>query len=143
MITGLPKYSGKVLRHRASSPKLLVQNTALMSVYSGLSFSQAKQNLQFWGRLVESAVGAYLFNASQDKNIEIFYWLERNREVDFVLSRGNDLVAIEVKSTRRRDYLPGISLFSSRFPVKKKLLVGADGIPLSEFLTTDPKVWFD
>lgn len=143
MITGIPKYSGKVLRQRASSPKLLVQNTALMSVFSGLTFFKAKQNPQFWGRLVESAVGAYLFNALQGKNMELFYWLERNREVDFVLSRGNELVAIEVKSSRRRDNLPGVSLFSSRFPVKKKLLVGADGIPLSEFLTTDPKVWFE
>lgn len=143
MITGISKYSGRKLRQRASSPKLLVLNTALMSVYSRLTFPQAKQNPEFWGRLVESSIGAYLANALQGKNIELFYWLERNREVDFILSRGNELIAIEVKSSRRHDNLPGISLFSSRFRLKKKMLVGADGIPLPEFLTADPEGWFD
>lgn len=143
MITGISKYSGRKLRQRASSPKLLVLNTALMSVYSRLTFPQAKQNPEFWGRLVESSIGAYLANALQGKNIELFYWLERNREVDFILSRGNELIAIEVKSSRRHDNLPGISLFSSRFRLKKKMLVGADGIPLPDFLTADPEGWFD
>ncbi len=142
LITGLPKYSKKMVRQRASSPKLLVLNTALMTVVSRLSFSEARQDTDFWGRLVESAVGAHLANAIRGKNIELFYWLERNREVDFVLAKGNHIVAIEVKSGRRRDNLPGLSLFSKRFSVKKKLLVGADGIPLGEFFQIAPEELF-
>ncbi len=143
LITSVPKYSGHRFRQRSSSPKLLVLNTALMSVYSHLTFQQTLQNPEIWGRFVESAVGAYLYNAIIGKNIELFYWLERNREVDFVLTRGKELIAIEVKSGRRRNNLPGIKLFSTRFPVKKKLLVGADGIPLEEFLTINPEEWFE
>jgi len=142
LITGLQKYSGHGLRRRSSSPKLLVLNTALMSAYSQLSFQQTLKNPKIWGRFVESAVGAYLYNAIIGTDIKLFYWLERNHEVDFVLVRGTDLIAIEVKSGMRRNNLPGLKLFSSRFPVKKKLLVGADGVPLREFLLINPEEWF-
>jgi len=35
LVTGLPKYSGGALRRRASSPKLQVMNTALMTALRG------------------------------------------------------------------------------------------------------------
>ena len=37
MVTGLPKFSGTRVRQRASSPKLVVLNTALMTAVSGKS----------------------------------------------------------------------------------------------------------
>lgn len=67
----------------------------------------------------------------------------KNREVDFVLHRSEVLVAIEVKSGRRKTNLPGIEAFSKTFRVKRKLLVGAQGIPLREFLLTPPEEWLD
>ncbi len=142
LITGLSKYSGRIHRQRASSPKLLVLNTALMSVYSHRSFAEARQDFEFWGRLVESAVGAHLANSIKGKNIDLFYWLERNKEVDFVLTKGAEIIAIEVKSGKRRNNLPGLDLFAKRFHVKKKLLIGADGIPIPEFLTMEPEIFF-
>ena len=87
-----------------------------------------------WGRLVESVVGATLFNGIQGKNIELFYWAAGNHEVDYVLSRGKSLVVIEVKSGRRGRGLPGIVAFANKFKVRRKLLVGASGIPLDECL---------
>ena len=68
------------------------------------------------------------------KNIDLYYWAGRNRELDIVLTRGNDLIAIEVKSTSQKTNLPGIAAFSKQFPVTKKLMVGDKGIPLEEFL---------
>ena len=41
-----------------------VLNTALLTVGSGYTFEQAVGDRTFWGRLVESAVGAHLFNQS-------------------------------------------------------------------------------
>ena len=67
----------------------------------------------------------------------MFYWRDVNQEVDFVLAKGGKVIAIEVKSTRRRASLPGIEAFTRQFKVYKKLLVGGQGIPLEEFLTTD------
>ena len=141
LLAGLSKYAGQRVRQRASSPKLLVLNTALMTAQSQLSLGEAKQDTEFWGRLVESAIGAALMNGLRGENIELFYWSSRNREVDFVLSRGKSLVALEVKSGRRKVTLPGIEAFSKEFRVEKKLLVGAQGIPVEEFLLTPPPKW--
>jgi hypothetical protein len=58
-----------------------------------------------------------------------------------VLSRGKSLVAIEVKSGRHNRGLPGMAAFGARFKVKKKLLVGASGIPLDEFLLAPAEAW--
>jgi hypothetical protein len=86
-------------------------------------------------------IGAALMNGLRGEDIELFYWSSRNREVDFVLSRGRSLVAFEVKSGRRKVTLPGIEAFSNEFPVTRKLLVGAQGIPVEDFLFTPPAKW--
>jgi predicted AAA+ superfamily ATPase len=143
LLAGLPKYAGQKVRQRASSPKLQVLNTALMTALSRLTLKEAKQNMDYWGRLAESAVGATLANGVRGKNVQLFYWASRNREVDFVLCRGKALVAIEVKTGRRETTLPGIEAFSKEFSVKKKLLIGKQGIPLQDFLYTPPENWLD
>jgi uncharacterized protein len=141
LIAGLPKFSGKRVMQRSSSPKVQVLNTALMSAVSNLSFEAARQDRDYWGRLVESAVGSHLINSTRGKNIEVFYWLERSQEVDFVLRSGANIVAIEVKSGRKRERLTGIEAFSRAFRVKRQLLVGSQGIPLAEFLSTPVEAW--
>jgi hypothetical protein len=141
MITGLQKFAGGAARRRGSSPKLQVLNTALVTAQSGLSSSEAREDRDFWGRLVESAVGAHLANAAATGVCQVFYWRERNREVDFVVRAGKSLVAIEVKSTRRPDALPGMAAFADAFRPTRKLLVGGDGIPLDEFLSKPVEHW--
>jgi predicted AAA+ superfamily ATPase len=141
LLRGLPKYAGQTVRQRASSPKLLVLNTALMTALSNQPFTEVQSDRNYWGRLVESAVGAHLVNDAKSKHIEIFYWLNRNREVDFVLRLGKSLTAIEVKSTAKSHTLPGTEAFCKMFPVKRQLLVGGQGISLEEFLTTPVEHW--
>jgi len=141
LIMGVQKYAGQKVRRKSSSPKLLVLNTALMSAISTFSFEEAKRRPDFWGRLVESSVGASIANAIRGRSLELSYWLNRNKEVDFVLSRGDAVVAIEVKSGRKKVSLPGLEAFSKEFPTKRKLLVGAQGIPLEEFLHLPAQEW--
>jgi len=141
LIAGLPKFSGKRIMQRSSSPKVQVLNTALMSAVSGHSFQTARQDREYWGRLVESVIGAHLINNSRGKNVEVFYWLERNREVDFVLRTGANIVAIEVKSGRKRERLAGMEVFSRAFRVKRQLLIGTGGIPVDEFLSEPMETW--
>jgi predicted AAA+ superfamily ATPase len=90
---------------------------------------------------VESTVGAHLANAAAAGECELFYWRERNREVDFVVRSGRALIAIEVKSGRRRDAQPGLAAFAHGFKPTRKLLVGGDGIPLEEFLLAPVSHW--
>jgi predicted AAA+ superfamily ATPase len=132
MLTGLNKFSGKIIRQRASSPKFQVFNTALISAQLSQSFSAAQQDQQFWGRLVESAVGAYLINQAIGKKIEIFYWREGNYEVDFVLTSGKNMTVIEVKSNSK-ETVSGMQSFAEKFHPQRKLLIGNAGLPLKDF----------
>ncbi|NNN06606.1 MAG: ATP-binding protein [Elusimicrobia bacterium] len=139
MLTGLQKYSGNRLRQRGSSPKLLVLNTALMTSGTEHSFATARANPDYWGRIVESAVGAHLLNGLAGTGIEVLYWREINREVDFVLKGKGRVTALEVTSSRRKDSLPGMAEFAKEFKPQRQLLVGGQGIPLEEFLATPPE----
>ena len=143
LVAGLQKYTASAVTRRASSPKLNVLNTALMTAESGYSFAEAQSDRTFWGRIVESAVGAHLHNTATS-GIRIRYWRDRTGEVDFVLQRGPKLVAIEVKSgPPRRADSRALAAFAARFRRAKKLLVGDNGIPLNEFLTAPAATWFE
>jgi predicted AAA+ superfamily ATPase len=85
MLAGLQKFAGGAARSRGSIPKLQVLNTALMTARSGMRLQEARAQREFWGRVVESAVGAHRANAAAVGECELFYWRERNREVDFVV----------------------------------------------------------
>ena len=141
MLTYLNKYAGATVRQRGSSPKLQVLNTALMTAMSTLTLSKARQDRQFWGRLIESAVGAHLVNAAAEGTCKVFYWRDRNREVDFIVQAGDELTAIEVKSGRSADSLPGIAAFEKTFRSTRKLLVGSEGINVEEFLSYPVEHW--
>jgi predicted AAA+ superfamily ATPase len=143
MLTGLQKYSENRLRQRGSSPKLLVLNTGLMTSGSGRTYSSAREDRDSWGRLVESAVGAHLVNESAGTDINVFYWREGNREVDFVLKGKGRVAAVEVTSSRRKDSWPGMASFCEKFHPQRQLLVGGQGIPLEEFLSSPIERWLD
>ncbi|MEX0789326.1 MAG: ATP-binding protein [Actinomycetota bacterium] len=141
LLTGLSKYSGRAVRQRASSPKLQVLNTALMSAQGDARIEDIQANRELWGRQVESAVGGHLANAAAAGQCDLFYWRQDNKEVDFVVRAGEVLTAIEVKSGRRRDTPPGMAAFGKAFPESRKLLVGGDGIDLEEFLMKPATHW--
>jgi hypothetical protein len=141
MLTGLQKFAGKAVRQRGSSPKFQVFNTALMTALSGVSPDEARVDRAFRGRLVESAVGAHVANAAASGVGEVFYWRDTNREVDFVVRAGRVVVAIEVKSGRVPDTLPGLAAFTEAFRPTRTLIVGGNGVPLDEFLATPVAHW--
>jgi predicted AAA+ superfamily ATPase len=141
LVCGLQKYAGDAARSRGSSPKLQVLNTALLATASGLPLDEARADRAFWGRVVESAVGAHLANAAASGDCELFYWRERNVEVDFVVRSGRRVLAIEVKSGREREMPVGLSAFAQAFRPRRTLLVGGDGIPLADFLSRRVADW--
>ncbi len=135
VLCGIPKYANQKARARGSSPKLQVFNTALLNAQSGKAFHEAKADKEYWGRLTESAVGAYLLNSIRGTQIELFYWREGNYEVDFVLKKGEDLIAIEVKSGTNLGSVSGLGAFKKAFNPKKLLIVGNNhGFSLETFL---------
>lgn len=138
MLTGIQKYAGSDVRKRASSPKFQVLNTALMSAIESGGLEQTRENAERWGRYVESAVGAHLLNSIASPDPKVYYWRDGDKEVDFVVERGDELTAMEVKSGERAGPLVGLDAFRGRYPASRALLVGTNGIPVEDFLGADP-----
>ena len=141
MVTGLQRYSGSAVRQRASSPKLQVLNTALMTAQADISYAEAYADHSFWGRLVESAIGTHLANAAAAGLCSLYYWRKGNHEVDFIACYGRRTLAIEVKSKHRPDKLAGMAAFADTYKPTRKLLVGGDGIALEMFLSKPVTHW--
>jgi hypothetical protein len=140
LIYGIQKFAGQKHRQRASSPKLNVLNNALMTAGSGYTKAEAKADRSYWGRLVESTVGAHLYNTGHP-DCRLYYWREGSREVDFVIQGRRKLTAIEVKSGPSSGHAGGLDVFEENFGKCRKLLVGDGGIPLVEFLSYPAEHW--
>ncbi len=141
MLSGLQKFTEKKIRQRASSPKLLVLNTALITAYSELTLSKLQKERDLWGHLVESAVGAHLLNHTIGSPVKLYYWREGSMEVDFVLQKGKSITALEVKSGRRRENLSGVEAFRTRFRPQRTTLIGEGGIALEKFFRAPVTTW--
>lgn len=136
LVKGLQKFSQQTVRQKGSSPKFCIFNTALMTAQAGKDFKEARKDHAFWGRVVESVIGAHLLNSTRGTQIEVFYWREGAREVDFVLRYKDQVIAIEVKSSKGSFDRSGMNLFESKFKPYRSLLIGEQGIPIEEFLLT-------
>jgi len=98
LLAGLEKFSPGILRQRSSSPKFQVHNTALITAQQSHSFSSVRSQTELWGRWIESAIGAHLLNRSLEGKFRLYYWRDRNSEVDFVIESQGKTIGIEVKS---------------------------------------------
>jgi uncharacterized protein len=137
LLAGVEKFSSDKIRKRASSPKFQVHNTALISAQRNDAFNQIIVQPDRWGRIVESAVGAHLLNHALSENFELHYWRDGNNEIDFVLKRGKNIVAIEVKSGNSKR-ASGAEAFHKKYPETKLLLIENSGLSWQEFLTINP-----
>ena len=141
MLAGLQKYANDEARKYQSVPKYQVYNNALLTAYKGKSFDKDRIDPKIWGRWVESAVGAHLLRGAIEGGYNVFYWRERNDEVDFIIQKQGESIAIEVKSGRR-GMNSGLKEFSAKFHPKKAFVVGTDGIPFDVFFKADIEMLF-
>lgn len=132
LLAGLQKYANDEARRYQSVPKYQVYNNALLTAYKGTSYEKDRIDPQIWGRWVESAVGAYLLGGAEEGSYNVYYWRERSNEVDFIIVRQGEVIALEVKSGRR-GMNSGLPKFCELFQPKHALVIGTDGIPLDDF----------
>lgn len=118
LIYALEKYSNKAWLTRGSSPKILPACPALHTMTSG---SRALAEPEQRGRVFELAVGAELMQLPG----ELFYWREKNAEVDFVYRYQGKLYAIEVKSGRKKS-AKGLEAFVQHFPEARPVILTPD-----------------
>lgn len=142
LLTGLQKFAANEIRKRDSPPKFQVLNNALMSAMGSHTLQEALADRTYWGRLVESAVGVHLVNTA-GSGVQIHYWRDGGVEVDFVVERGKQLAAIEVKSGAVRGLQKGLREFASRHEHCRSWVVGGDGLSLGEFLRYPAGHWVE
>jgi predicted AAA+ superfamily ATPase len=136
LVAGIEKYYDEPVRAKASSPKLAVCNTALMTAMLPYGFDELRARHDLWGRVFESAVGAHLMSSCRRKNIQLRYWNVGNKEVDFVLQKGDRIAALEVKSADA-DSVSGMKEFKARHPLAKPYLIGGQGMAAERFFTCE------
>ncbi|GAB6010485.1 ATP-binding protein [Viscerimonas tarda] len=141
LLSGLEKYAADIIRKRASKPKFQVHNNALLAAGQHVSFETLRNDHKEWGRFAESAVGAHLINSGLKYRFNVYYWNQGGFEVDYVIEKGHDIVAIEVKSGKESAN-KGLSLFNEEFRPRGIYLVGTDGIPFEKFLSMNPAELF-
>ena len=134
-LCGLEKYDPAGTRRRRSSPKLNVYNTALMNAPRVQGFNGTRRDQVLWGRIVEAAVGAHLLNGISASRVKLYYWRERDLEVDFVLESSALVLGIEVKSGTRNRSRTGMAAFTKRFPGAETRLIGGGGMELEELFS--------
>jgi len=111
LIHPLEKYSRKEYLVRSSSPKIMVSCPALYAMNKG---PHVLDDPEQRGRMFEIAVGAQLMQLPGD----LYYWREKNLEVDFIYRYRDVLYAIEVKSGRRKSS-KGPDAFLKKFALPK------------------------
>ncbi len=141
LLCGLQKYSIDTARRKASIPKLQVYNNAVNMVYNPFTFEQAILDRKVWGHIFESGIGAYLVSQAFVHRFEVFYWRERNDEVDFILRKKGTVVAIEVKSNAEKK-TKGLEVFKQHNNPQVSFVVGDGGVSAEAFLTMDIKKLF-
>lgn len=137
LLGGIEKYAHTTIRKRASSPKFQVHNNALLSAQQTDTFIEVIENPVSWGRIVESAVGAHLVNQSLREQYAVYYWRDRNDEVDFVLEREGQIIGIEVKSGVPKNN-KGMLAFQRKFDPHKIYFIDNKTLSWSDFLHINP-----
>lgn len=130
MLHALQKYSPKAWLTRSSSPKMLPACPALFSMVAGVGVAK---NTEERGRAFELAVGAELVQQPG----QVFYWRERNDEVDFIYQDRDALYAIEVKSGRKKS-VKGLDAFVAQVPQALRAIVTPENF---EQFSADPRAF--
>jgi len=115
-VSGIKKYSGKAIMKRASPPKLQVHDNSLMTASLPETMKEAFADKSLKGRLIESSIGTELIRRCRISNWSLYYWREANEEIDFIVEKGKQLTAIEVKSGKEKVNYKIIEQFKKLYP---------------------------
>jgi predicted AAA+ superfamily ATPase len=116
LIRTLEKFSDNTIRIKGSSPKIIPLAPCLYYVNHLGEYDHDER-----GHVFEAMVGAQLVRTGE----ALYYWREGHLEVDFVVKRGRNLWAIEVKSGRRKR-VEGVNAFKKRHPTSKSVIITPD-----------------
>jgi len=147
LVAPLEKHSTRETRMRASPPKLVTLNNALLAVSDSRGAPDPRSDRARFGEWLENACLAYAWNAGQ----RVTYWREEPYEIDAVIEGSWGRWAIEVKSGQvEESSLRSLGEFTRRFPGYRPLVVcdeeararvergGIDAMDWRQFLVHGP-----
>jgi predicted AAA+ superfamily ATPase len=124
LVASALKYSTRAARRRASPPKLITLNNALVAVVDPRGIAEGAADPARFGAWVENACLAHAWNSGQ----VVSYWREEPLEVDAILEGSWGKWAIEVKTGKfQMSDLTGLLEFTRRHPGFRPLVVCSDG----------------
>lgn len=124
LVATVEKYSVRAHRRRASPPKLIILNNALLSAMHPNGAPDPVVEPDRFGFCVENACLAFAINQGQ----QVSYWREEPLEVDAILEGSWGKWAAEVKTSRfDATALRGLLEFCRRNPGFKPLVISAPG----------------
>lgn len=146
LVTGVGKFSERLLRRRAAPPKIVVLNNALLVAGDPRGAPGPSEPARF-GAWVENACLAHAWNQGQ----AVTYWREEPLEVDGVTEGSWGAWAIEVKTgSYGAADLRGLLEFCRRYPRFRPLVLrgsegasaagraGVQSMPWARFLLVGP-----
>lgn len=128
----LQKYSQKPLKRKTSSPKILHSAPAF---YGRIMGDRIKNESDLKGMAFETVVGNVLANEFEN----LYYWREKDFEVDFVIEELGVVYGVEVKSGRRKRE-KSKDQFEKTFPNAKFIWITIDNF--QEF-AANPRSFLD
>ncbi|MCD4780539.1 MAG: ATP-binding protein [Candidatus Omnitrophica bacterium] len=147
LLLPLERWSGSKIRQRGSIPKMMIFDNGLVTAMLGIRFREMRKDTIQWGHLIENIVGAHLYFWAEKNGGQLFYWRERQNEVDYILKIGSKLLALEVKSGIPEKPLGAFSAFNRKYKKAENYIIsssrelqikGVANIFLEEFLK-DPQ----
>ena len=123
LLTPLERWSGARIRQRGSIPKILIFDNGLISAMSGMSFKNVAKDSALWGRLIENAAGAQLYFIADKLGGELFYWRDRDNEIDYVLKIGSQIKSIEIKSGILNQDMPAFTAFKKKYSKSESIII--------------------
>ncbi|MFQ5640994.1 MAG: ATP-binding protein [bacterium] len=138
----LEKYAKTATSRMRAYKKIYTEDPGLFVNIQRLDVEKIESH-GLWGILAELAVFLHLKNYSERSRL--YYYRERNKEVDFVLESPQQLLPIEVKYRReinRKKGLSGVLTFRTQFKTKHALVVSRNLLHLDDNILFVPLYLF-
>jgi predicted AAA+ superfamily ATPase len=123
LISVLRKYSRGGMSRAKSWPKIHLQDPAVTGSMLNLG-NEVLTRPGILGRLAEGIVANFLLR----EGLPVFYWRQRDKEVDIILERKGKILPVEVKyaSPVDRRELSGLRSFQTRYGTQWALIITED-----------------
>lgn len=148
LLIPLPRWSGNRLRQKTSTPKIIIRDNALVNALQFPVAPPSSIDPSWRGRLLENAISALLVAQAEQEGSEVFYWRDRDAEVDLVLRKGAEILGIEIKSSSTEKQYAGLQAFQRRYPNARIKVITPGRVPkaipyvsIREFFKNPSVIW--